>query len=157
MPAGLRIETKLPDELIAVHHRHQHVGNHEIEMLSLDGGKPFAAIRRLEHPVSLITQERDQEFPVAREVVNDQDGRPARPAAAAVIANGPALFAAVHPRINDEKPVVSRMSIILCPVVGNRFKRRQNHDVLSLAWICPASNSSIVDVAAERCCVKSRV
>ena len=48
-------------------------------MLSLDGGEPVAAIRRLEHPVSLITQKRREEVPVAREVVNDQDRRHAQP------------------------------------------------------------------------------
>ena len=70
-----RIETKLPDELIAVHHRHEHIGNHQIGVIGLDGSKSLASIRRLEHPVPLMTQERDQEFPVGRKVVNDQNGR----------------------------------------------------------------------------------
>jgi hypothetical protein len=45
-----------------------------------DGGKSIAAVRRLKEPVSLAAQQRDQESPVGREVVNDQDGRHAQPA-----------------------------------------------------------------------------
>ena len=69
---------KLSGELIAVHYRHEHVGDHQVGMLSVDGGQPLAAIRRLEQPVSLTTQEPDQDVPVGREVVNDKDGRHAQ-------------------------------------------------------------------------------
>jgi hypothetical protein len=48
-------------------------------MLGLGDGQSLAAIRRLEQPVSLVPQERDQELAVGREVVNDQDGRRAQP------------------------------------------------------------------------------
>ena len=74
-PAGRRIETQLPDELIAVHHRHQHVGNDQIGTIGPDRGQSLAAIRRFDQAVSLMTQHRHQECPVGREVVNDQDGR----------------------------------------------------------------------------------
>jgi hypothetical protein len=45
-PARLRIETQPSAELIAIHHRHEHVGNHQIGGLSLDDGqssRPSAA------------------------------------------------------------------------------------------------------------------
>jgi hypothetical protein len=48
----------------AVHHRHEHVSNHQIGRLGVDGGQSLAAIRRLLQPVSLITQDPDQDFPV---------------------------------------------------------------------------------------------
>ena len=44
-------------------------------MLGLDGGERLAAVGRLEQPVALMTQQRDQELPVGREIVNDQDRR----------------------------------------------------------------------------------
>jgi hypothetical protein len=37
------------------------------------------AIRRFEEPVSVSPQERDQNGPVGREIVDDQDGRDALP------------------------------------------------------------------------------
>jgi len=73
-PARLRVETQASAELIAIHHRHEHVGNHQIGGLGLDGGQSLAAIRCLDQPVSLTTQEGDQEVPIRREVVNDQNG-----------------------------------------------------------------------------------
>jgi hypothetical protein len=48
-------------------------------MLGPDDGQSLAAIRRLEQPVSLMLQHRDEEDPVGREVVNDQNGRDAQP------------------------------------------------------------------------------
>ena len=53
-PAGRRIEPQLPDELVAVHHRHEHVGNHQIGMLRPYRGQALAAVRRLDQPMSLV-------------------------------------------------------------------------------------------------------
>ena len=74
-PARLRIETNLFEELEAVHDRHEHVGNHQVGLLGADGREPFAAIRRFEHLVPVITQQRHQEGPVGRDVVDDQNAR----------------------------------------------------------------------------------
>jgi hypothetical protein len=77
--AGRRIEAKPSDELVAVHHRHEHVGNHKIRTSGPDGGEAFATIARLEQTVAGMTEKRDQELAVGREIVNDQNGRHARP------------------------------------------------------------------------------
>jgi hypothetical protein len=48
-------------------------------MLGLNGGQGLAAMRRLDQPVSVMTQQRDQERPVGGQVVNDQNGRDVPP------------------------------------------------------------------------------
>ena len=69
------VETKLPDEVEAVHHRHEHVGDDQIRVVGPDGGKSLPAVRGLEEPVSLIAQQRYERPPVGRQVVDDEDGR----------------------------------------------------------------------------------
>ena len=61
--AGRRVETKLPDELVPVHHRHEHVGDHQIGTLGLDRGKSLAAIGGFEQPVPSMAKERRRENP----------------------------------------------------------------------------------------------
>jgi hypothetical protein len=48
-------------------------------MLGLDGRESLAPICRLDQPVSLMPQKGDQEIPIGREAVNDQDGRDVEP------------------------------------------------------------------------------
>ena len=97
-PAGRRIETKLSDELIAVHHRHEHVGNHQIRTIGVNGGQRLAAIRRLEEAVSLMTQQRHEEDPVGRHVVDDQDSRDSQP---------PSVDMSVRPRVTGSDCAIS--------------------------------------------------
>jgi len=47
-------------------------------MLGVDGVKSFAPVGRLDQPVPLMAEQRYEEFPVGREVVNDQDVRDAQ-------------------------------------------------------------------------------
>ena len=44
-------------------------------MFGLRGDKALMAVCRLKHPVSLMSQQREQDLPVGREVVNDQNRR----------------------------------------------------------------------------------
>jgi hypothetical protein len=44
-------------------------------VLGPGSGQALAAISRLEQPMSLMTEQRHQKFPIGREVVHDQNGR----------------------------------------------------------------------------------
>jgi hypothetical protein len=48
-------------------------------MFETDRGQAVAAIGRLDQPVTVVAQQRDEERAVRREVVNDEDGRDYRP------------------------------------------------------------------------------
>jgi hypothetical protein len=69
------IEAQLLDQLIAVHHRHEHIGNHQIRVFGPGKGQADGAVGGFEQPMALRAQQQHQHQPVHGEVVDDEYGR----------------------------------------------------------------------------------
>src|SRR2546426_765177 len=72
---NLWVKAHLADELIAVHHRHEHVGNHQVRVLIADLHQGFRSITRFQEPMPAVTQQRGQELPIDWMIVSHQDCR----------------------------------------------------------------------------------
>jgi hypothetical protein len=102
------IEPKPAEELVAVHHGHEHVRDHEVGLLLLHGQQRLGAIRGLARPVSFGAQKGDEKFPIGADVINDQDGRHRR-CLGGVSATGGALVGRPSMRFWQGYPFICRV------------------------------------------------
>src|SRR6266702_2359025 len=67
------IVAQLADELIAVHHRHEHIGDHQVRVLRADLRQCIRTIRGLQQEMSAVAQESGKELPVQGSIVRYQN------------------------------------------------------------------------------------
>src|SRR5207245_2296663 len=68
-----RIGTELADELVAVHSRHENVGNDQVGSLRPHYRQTLRAAGRLQEPVAGVLEESGQELALRRLVIDYQD------------------------------------------------------------------------------------